>query len=328
VSYPSARVRSLHSARREFLKKSFVFLGGLASASASPRSAQATEGNSLHTLGDSSHTAAVAGKASQPKAPAPRVFDAHLHCPGDDGDTGQWYPITKTFDEFVAYLDRTGVQRGIINSMRAQDAKTPADFVAGNREVARYVEAYKERFLGACVVNPTFIDEALREVEDCRKKLGFVWVGELCNYTVNPYQYTSKEFEQLVQQVVKMNMILQVHTELEEEEYIIRKFPQATLVFAHFGDSHEEEHIFKRIDLVGQNKNCYLDTSGRGHNRLGVLEYAVKSIGPDRILFGSDFTVNDPSTVLARIHNSFLTEEQKNKILSHNVEALLKKFGA
>ncbi len=236
--------------------------------------------------------------------------------------------MTRNFDEFVAYLDRTGVQRGIINSIRSQNAKRPADFIAGNREVARHVEKYKGRFLGACVVNPNFLDEALREIEDCRRKLGFFWVGELCNYMVNPYAYTSRNFGLLVNQVVKMNMVLQVHTELEEMAYIIQKFPQARIVFAHFGDSHEEEHIFKRIDAVARSKNCYLDTSGYGHDRVGVLEYAVKSIGPDRILFGSDFTVNDPSTVLARIHHSFLTAEQKQKILARNVEALLKTVGA
>ena len=269
-----------------------------------------------------------AGFAQSQKPVHPRVFDAHLHCPGDNGDAGQWYPITKNFDEFVAYLDRTGVGRGIVNSMRAMDAKTPADFIAGNREVARHVEKYKGRFLGACVVDPNFPEEALREVEDCRKKLGFVWVGELCNYIVKPYSYESKNFERLVEQVVKMHMVLQVHTELAEMEYIIRKFPPATIVFAHFGDSHEEEHIFKRIDAVARSRNCYLDTSGYGHDRVGVLEYAVKSIGPDRILFGSDFTVNDPSTVLARIDHAFLTDEQREKILAGNVEALLKKMAA
>ena len=61
---------------------------------------------------------------------------------------------------------------------------------------------------------------------------------------------------------------------------------------------------------------------------MGVLEYAVKTIGPDRILFGSDFTINDPSTVIARIQNAFLSEEVKRKILTENVEALLKKFAA
>ena len=210
--------------------------------------------------------------------------------------------------------------------MRCQDAKSPAEFIAGNREVARYVEKYKGRFLGACVVNPLFIDEALREIEDCRKQLGFRWVGELCNYAV-PFQYTIKEFELLVHQVVKMNMVLDVHTELEEMEYIIQKFPKATIVFPHFGDSHEFEHIFKRIDLVGRNPNCYLDTSGYGHDRMGMLEYAVNSIGPDRVLFGSDFSINDPGCVIARVQNSFITEEQKRKILSGNLTNLLNKVG-
>lgn len=256
-----------------------------------------------------------------------RVFDAHLHCPAKNGEVWQWHKVTHNWDDFVGYLDRAGVKRGIINSVRCQLAKTPADFIGGNREVADFADRSKGRFLGACVVNPMFIHEALREMEDCRKKLGFAWVGELCNYTV-PYQYTIKEFELLVDQAVKLNMVLDVHTELEEMEYIIQKFPKATIVFPHFGDDHEFEHIFKRIDLVGRNPNCYLDTSGSGHDRVGMLEYAVKTIGPDRVLFGSDFTINDPSCMIARIQHSLLTEEQKRKVLAGNVEQLLRKFNA
>jgi predicted TIM-barrel fold metal-dependent hydrolase len=93
----------------------------------------------------------------------------------------------------------------------------------------------------------------------------------------------------------------------------------------HFGDNHEYDHIFKRIDLVAKNKNCYLDTSGYGHDRMGMLEYAVDTIGPDRVLFGSDFSINDPSTVIARIEHSFLSEEQKKKVLAENLQALLKR---
>ena len=80
------------------------------------------------------------------------------------------------------------------------------------------------------------------------------------------------------------------------------------------------------IISIFKNPNFYLDTSGYGHDRVGVLEYAVKTIGSDRILFGSDFSINDPSTVIARIRNSFLTMEQKQKILSGNILELLKKF--
>jgi predicted TIM-barrel fold metal-dependent hydrolase len=252
-----------------------------------------------------------------------QVFDCHLHCPSEKGENWQWYKVTHTFEDFVSYLDKTGVQHGIINSQRSFGTK-PDEFIAGNREVARYVEKYKGRFLGACVVNPQYIEESLREIEYCHNQLGFVWVGELCNYMV-PYLYSISEFEMLVEQVVKLNMVLALHTEQGEMEYIAQKFPQAAIAFAHFGDDHEYDDIFKRIDMVAQNPNFYLDTSGYGHDRVGVLEYAVKTIGPDRVLFGSDFSINDPGTVIARIKNSFLTLEQKQKIFSGNLQELLKK---
>ncbi len=299
--------------RRKFLAGSTVAISGAIAASAvAPVSGKHAPKSSINDA----------------KAGSRHVFDAHLHCPAESGELWQWYPVTKTFEEFVAYLDRTGVDRGIINSQRCQRNGVPAEFVAGNREVARYVEKYEGRFIGACVVNPLFIDEALREMEECRNQFGFVWVGELCNYMKPSYKYTIREFELLVEQAVKLGMVLDVHTELDEMEYIIEKFPQATIVFPHFGDDQEHAHIFKRIESVARHPNCYLDTSGYGHDRVGMLEYAVKTIGEDRVLFGSDFSINDPSTVIARIEHSFLTEDQKAKILSGNLQALLKKFQA
>jgi len=309
-----------HPQRRQQSRRKFFFLGLFASTAKSVAQAPQPE-----------RPPAQVAEASSPKAAAAnpvrrKIFDAHLHCPSENGEVWQWHKVTRTFEEFAAYLDRTGVQRGIINSVRCQLAKSPREFIAGNREVARYVERYKGRFLGACVVNPMFIDEALREMEDCRKQFGMGWVGELCNYTV-PYEYTIKEFEMLVDQAVRLNMVLDVHTDLEEMEYIIRKFPRATIVFPHFGDDREYQHIFSRIQLVAAQPNCYLDTSGYGHDRVGMLEYAVEKIGPDRVLFGSDFSINDPGTVIARIEYSFLSEEQKEKVLSRNLEALLAKVG-
>lgn len=298
-------------------RRQFIFFGMLASAANIVRPAAAKE-----------KRAKVKTTATTPQAlrtrPDRKIFDAHLHCPSDAGEVWQWHPVTRTFNDFVAYLDRAGVQRGIINSVRSQMAKDAAGFIAGNREVARYAEQSKGRFLGACVVNPQYIDEALREMEECRKQFGMVWVGELCNYTV-PYQYTIKEFEMLVDQAARLNMVLDVHTNLREMEYIIEKFPQATIVFPHLGD---QESIFRRIDLIAKHPNCWADIAGSGHERVGMLEYALETIGADRILFGSDFSINEPGGVIARVENSFLTEEQKQAVLAGNLERLLRKISA
>ena len=252
------------------------------------------------------------------------IFDAHLHCPAADGYVIQWHRVTRDFDDFAAYLTRTGVERGIINNVRSLEAKTVADFVEGNREVARFAEKSKGRFIPSCIVNPLFIEESLREVEYCRNQLGMVWMGELCNY-ISGYEYTDPRFARLMEQATKLRMVVQLHTEGDEMQYIMEKFPSATMVFAHFGDDKEYDHIFRRIDLVAAHSNCWLDTSGYGHDRVGVLEYAVGKIGPDRILFGSDFTINDPATVIARIDNAAITAEQREKILWRNTEALLAK---
>ena len=301
--------KGINGSRRDFLTKSAAFLTGVAAVSAGRFPELLSEGEGMY-------------EQQADKDPF-EIFDCHLHSPADKGEAWQWHKVTETFEDFVRYLDKTGVRRGIINSQRSFGVK-PEEFIAGNREVARNVEKYKGRFLGACVVNPQFIDEALKEIEYCHDQLGFRWVGELCNYMV-PYNYSLKEFGMLVEQVVKLNMVLAIHTEHGEMEYISQKFPQATIAFAHFGDDREYADIFKRIDMVAKNENYYLDTSGYGHDRVGVLEYAVKSIGPDRVLFGSDFSINDPSTVIARIKNSFLSNEQKQKIFSGNLEGLLKK---
>lgn len=304
--------------RRQPKRRTFVFLGLLAPLAGAWRKGKAEP-----------NTRKLDTKVRSPRQHSRtrgkhKIFDAHLHCPSDAGEVWQYHPVTRTFKEFAAYLDRTGVQRGIINSYRSQMAKDAAGFIEGNREVVRHVEQSKGRFLGACVVNPLFIDEALREMEDCRKKYGMVWVGELCNYTV-PYQYTIKEFELLVEQAVKLNMVLDVHTNVREMEYIIEKFPQATIVFPHFGDT---DTMFRRIDMMAKHPNCYADIAGSGHERVGMLEYAVETIGIDRVLFGSDFSINDPGEVIARVENSFLTEDQKRAVLAGNLERLLQKVSA
>ena len=328
--------RQQPSPRRHFLANSLGMVGGLITATKSAKSATAPGHHS-----QSAATEAPAGRQSEHESVSYRIFDAHLHCPSDEthnfglrwpgswSDTPQvlwqWYPVTQTFAEFVAYLDRTGVQRGIINSPRSQEAKSPADFIAGNREVARYVEKCQGRFLGACVVNPLFVDEALKEIEYCRKQLGFVWVGELHNEIV-PYKYTMNEFELLVDQVTKLNMVLAVSAGFEDMHYLIHKFPNTTLVFPNF-EGHADD-IFARIELVAAHRNAYIETSGLGHDRVGILEYAVNTIGEDRILYGSDFTLNCPATVIGPIQNALLSRQQKQKILAENLEALLTKVGS
>jgi predicted TIM-barrel fold metal-dependent hydrolase len=252
------------------------------------------------------------------------IFDAHLHIPSDNGENFQWHLVTRNMEEFVAYLDKCQVRRGVISSSWSNKAQTPEDYRNGNREVARYVERYRGRFRGSCVITPFRIDEALREIEHCHKECGFVWLGEFCNYMTG-YKYDTPEWAQVMKLATQLKLVVQIHTNTREMQYLAEDFPDTTIVFPHLGGSRDD--IFARIDIVAKHKNAHIDLSGSGIERVGILERAVKDIGADRVLYGSDFTINEPAAVIARVRNAFLTAEDREKILFRNVERLLAQAG-
>jgi len=252
------------------------------------------------------------------------IFDAHLHIPSDNGENFQWHLVTRNMQDFVAYLDRCGVRRGVISSSWSNKAQTPEDYRNGNREVAKYVDRYKGRFRGSCVVTPFRIEEALREIERCHAEDGFVWLGEFCNYMTG-YKYDTPEWRRIMELATRLNLVVQIHTNTQEMRYLADAFPDATIVFPHLGSNRDD--IFARIGIIAGHKNAHIDLSGSGIERVGILERAVKEIGADRVLYGSDFTINEPEAVIVRVKNAFLTPEDREKILYRNVERLLARAG-
>jgi predicted TIM-barrel fold metal-dependent hydrolase len=270
----------------------------------------------------------VIGEPLTPEAQAESrrgIFDAHLHIPSDNGENFQWNLVTRNMTEFVAYLDKCGVRRGVISSSWSNKAQTPEDYRNGNNEVAKYAQKYKGRFRGSCVITPFRIDEALREIERCHKELGHVWLGEFCNYMTG-YSYRTPEWSQVMKLATDLNLVVQIHTNVAEMQYLAETFPETTIVFPHLGGSRDD--IFTRIAIVAKHKNTHIELSGSGHERVGIIKKAVREIGADRVLYGSDFTINEPAGVIARVKNAFLTEQDRAKILYGNVERLLAKAGS
>jgi predicted TIM-barrel fold metal-dependent hydrolase len=187
------------------------------------------------------------------------------------------------------------------------------------------VDRYKGRFRGSCVITPFQIDEALREIEECHKQYGFVWLGEFCNYMTG-YKYDTPEWAEVMKLATKLNLVVQIHTNAREMQYLAENFPETTIVFPHLGGNRDD--ISARIATVASHKNTHIELSGSGIERVGILERAVKEIGADRVLYGSDFTINEPSAVIARVQNAFLTAEEREKILYRNVERLLARAGS
>lgn len=254
------------------------------------------------------------------------ILDCHVHLPSPGlNQTLEWESCTPGIEPAVAYMQRCGVTGFVASSMRALIAQTPDEVSAGNDETALAARAHPGLIIPACQVNTNFPDDALAELRRCHDELGMVWVGELCGY-IGGYSYATTAFGDVLQLATELNMVVQIHNDSASDmAQLCADFPQTTFVLAHLGDSPEE--VENRIGLAARFPNLSLDISGHGYQRMGVLELAVRQVGSGRVLFGSDYTINDPAGVITRIQAADFNAETKAGLLGGNLSRLLREHG-
>src|SRR5262249_42299240 len=99
---------------------------------------------------------------------------------------------------------------------------------------------------------------------------------------------------------------------------LARRFPEVTIVMAHLtGD--QERGVLDIRDCP----NVLIDTSG-GQPDAGLVEYAVKKLGAERVIYGSDWPIRDLAVQVARVTGASISASDKDTILSGNARRILK----
>lgn len=101
-----------------------------------------------------------------------------------------------------------------------------------------------------------------------------------------------------------------------------RKHPKLRILMAHLTGAK-----LRGVQDIKALPNVYLDTSGSQPEE-GYLEYALRELGPDRVLYGSDYPIRAFSTQLARIDSVDMTAADRDKVLGGNALQFFRKGGA
>lgn len=96
-----------------------------------------------------------------------------------------------------------------------------------------------------------------------------------------------------------------------------RRFPEVTFILGHAGIGNLDFH---GVDVIAPLANVLFETSGGFQ---AVIVHAVKVLGEDRVLFGSEYPLQDPAAELVKIDNLPLASEQVARIRSGNAAALV-----
>lgn len=221
-------------------------------------------------------------------------------------------------------VENSQIDKMIISSVTMGKEATDREMRESNRYTAKLIENYPEQFYGYCFINPHYLKESLEEMDYTIKRLGFVGIGEVCPHVLN-FEMDSKEMRAIIEKGIELDVPLNLHSS-EPSHFraiakLAREYPKAKIIMAHLGGFR-----FWRdgIEAIKDCDNVWVDCSAWVMLTMGAFENAVKELGAERVLFGTDFPICELDMAVYKMRHSGLSEKEYNLISFENAMKIFK----
>lgn len=255
------------------------------------------------------------------------IIDFHTHPFASAATNICSYPESDnmTIESTYALFQKLGVSKicGSVISRGLSDFPNYWEKIKYHNDLALNLkETYNDFYVPGFHIHPDYIDESISEIQRMHQS-GVNLIGELVPYMDGWNNYSSDAFSTLLDEAGKHNMIVSFHSQGEDEmDQMVQTHKDVIFVAAHPG---EYPSFMRHIERMKMSENYYLDLSGYGMFRYGMLRKAIDSFGIDRILFGSDYPTCHPGMYLGGVlFDNLVTDTEKEKIFFENAKKLLK----
>lgn len=260
-----------------------------------------------------------------------KIIDFHTHPYVDESENLCMFKAAFNIpmDEAKEDLQRSGICH-ICGSVLSDSAYSLSDGFGPLKKLNRDALSLKDRLGGFYTpgfhVHPKFVRESLEEIRYMHER-GIKLIGELVPYKHGwkdeGLTYASEEFGEILDLAGQYGMVVSLHTVLEwqeETELMIKRHPDVTFVMAHPG---QKADYLKHIERLKKYDNAYLDLSGTGLFRYGMLAYGVENVGCERLIFGTDYPITNPHMYVQAVMYEKISDEHRQKIFIDNSKRLL-----
>lgn len=220
-------------------------------------------------------------------------------------------------------LERFSLSRMVVIPLFGGQRPSLQQIAAGNRAAAA-MRRIDQRFCPYVTVHPPHgqgaVDELRRGIEELGGYGMKVWVSPANAPDMYPLVERMIEYRKpiLIHAMHKSVGQYPLESDPTEVAALGRRYPEATIIMAHIGGN-----FIYGCEAIRDVPNVLTDCSGTFCEQ-GMVEYAVDTLGADRVLFGSDAPGADFLNNLAKVVAADLDPDSKARILFHNAENLLK----
>ena len=250
------------------------------------------------------------------------IIDFHTHPFIDCADNLCMYKDSVRMDcnDFLNDIKSVGITT-FCGSVIHRELKGFDTLRKSNRDALKLKEIYGDAYIPGIHVHPEFIEDSKHEVEFAVEN-NIKIIGERVPYMHGWLDYACEEFSEILDYIGNYSLIVSLHTmDQEQMRQMAEKHRNVKFVFAHPG---ERANVDKHIEIIKNTDNVYLDISGTGLFRYGVLRHLADEVGAEKILFGTDYPIGNLSMYINGVLGEKLSEKERNRILYENAAELLK----
>lgn len=232
----------------------------------------------------------------------------------------------------VDAMDKQGVDKSVVFGF---PWKNPKILCEHNDYIMNAVARYPDRLVGLCCFDPSYID-AVNEVHRCIDG-GLSGVGELAFYQSQLDEVGLNQLAPIMEICRHQNLPVLIHTNepvghvypgkapntLGQIYDMIKRFQGNKIILAHWGGGIFFFHLLKR-EVKDLFQNVAVDTAASPFlYDPAIYQHAIDILGPEKILFGSDFPLLSPSKYFEEMDKAGLSKNHIESICGLNAEKLL-----
>jgi predicted TIM-barrel fold metal-dependent hydrolase len=247
------------------------------------------------------------------------VIDGHTHF----APQGKGLPPC-TVEELLSTMDRNGID-AVVTCPPYSSIGKDRTYEDANEFLADSIEEAPGRILGFVRVNPHLQEHALATIRLAIKDQGFM--GVKLHPRNEAFAINNEDLAFPIAELAsKLRVPLLIHTG-EPDTYgfaqptlvggLAEAFPDLTLVIGHMGKRLYEDAIL----VARWFENIILETSFRSPRE---ITRAVKRVGADRVVYGSDMPFGIPEVEMMKIRLCDISSHEKEMVLGTNMARILR----
>jgi predicted TIM-barrel fold metal-dependent hydrolase len=246
------------------------------------------------------------------------VIDSHAHIVQKDGRGAAMVAMNEADAKGVVQRNRRlGVKKTCVSAWTA----IWSDYKLGNEDTALAIREFPDEIIGYAALDPNYVTDWQAE---CR------YYYEECDFQgMKPYwprmeqPYNDPLYDPWWDYGNKHHLFALMHPSdnFRKEMFdLAGRYPNVNFLLAHSGWTWKQARL--HVEIAKAFPNCFLEITFTSVTN-GSIEYMVREIGSERVLYGSDAPMRDPFPQFGWVAYADISEEDKRNILGRNMQKIL-----